>query len=114
MATSTASLKLRQARQTAGLGLREAARLAGTSHATFKAYETGAKTPSVTTFLRLVEACSFSVDLELKPRIRSANGLERGNELLQVLELAEQFPSKYEQSRPELSYPVLSRLKGRQ
>lgn len=106
MAKSAASLKLHQARQAAGLGLREAARLAGTSHATFKAYETGTKTPSVTTFLRLVEACSFSVDLELKPRIRSANGLNRGEELLQALELAEQFPSKYERSRPELTYPV--------
>lgn len=102
-------LKLLQARQTAGLGLREAARLAGTSHATFKAYETGAKTPSVTTFLRLLEACNFSVDLELKPRIRSANGLTRGEELLQVLELAEQFPSRYQHSRPALSYPVFGR-----
>ena len=106
---SAAGLKLLQARQAAGLGLREAARLAGTSHATFKAYETGTKTPSITTFLRLVEACNFSVDLELKPRIRSANGLSRGAELTAVLELAEQFPSKYEHSRPELTYPVFGR-----
>jgi len=109
MTKSAASLKLYQARQAAGLGLREAARLAGTSHATFKAYETGVKTPSVTTFLRLVEACSFSVDLELKPRIRAATGLRRGEELIQVLELAEQFPSKYQQDRPKLSYPAFGR-----
>ena len=94
--------KLLQARQAAGLGLREAARRAGTSHATFKAYESGAKTPSVATFLRLVEACNFSVDMELKPRIRSANGLARGEELAQVLELAEQFPSRYQHNRQAL------------
>lgn len=109
MSNSAASLKLLQARQSAGLGLREAARLAGTSHATLKAYETGAKTPSVTTFLRLVEACNFSLDLELKPRIRSANGLSRGEELVQVLELAEQFPSKYQRLHPALDYPIFGR-----
>lgn len=106
MPSSSVGARLLQIRQAAGLGLREAARRAGTSHATFKAYETGAKTPSVTTFLRLVEACNYSVDLEFKPRIRSANGLARGKELAQVLELAEQFPSRYQRSRPALSYPA--------
>ena len=75
------------------LGLREAARLAGTSHATFRAYETGSKIPSVDTFLRLVESCNYSLELTLLPRIRQSNGLSRGDELIEVLNLTDQFPS---------------------
>ena len=85
---------LRQARLTAGLGLRDVARRAGTSHATLSAYEHGKKTPSVATFLRILEACSYSVDIALRPRIRERHGMSRGEELIQVLELAEQFPAK--------------------
>ena len=82
-----------QARTKAGLGLREVARRAGTSHATLSAYETNKKVPSVTTFLRILTACSYSVDIALEPRIRERHGMSRGEELAQVLELAEQFPS---------------------
>ena len=84
---------LRQARLEAKLSLREVARRAATSHATLSAYEHNKKTPSVATFLRILEMCSYSVDIELRPRIRERHGLDRGEELAQVLELAEQFPS---------------------
>ncbi len=85
---------LKRARTAAGLSVRELARRAGTSHPTVLAYENGRKAPSVAVFLRLLEACGFAVELELEKRIREADGLERGEELRQVLELAEQFPSK--------------------
>lgn len=85
---------LTSARQAAGLSLRELARRAGTSHATLLAYEKGQKMPSVATFLRIVEAANFAVDFDLSPRIRMMDGLDRGEELEQALELAAQFPAR--------------------
>lgn len=83
---------LRRARLDAGLSLRELAARAGTSHPTIAAYEKGAKTPGAATFLRLLEACGYGADIVLSPRIRERDGLDRGEELEQVLRLAEQFP----------------------
>ena len=85
---------LRDARASAGLTLRELATRAGTSHATLSAYEQGRKVPSVTTFLRILEACDQAVDIRLHRRIRSADGLPRGEELASVLKLASQFPAR--------------------
>ena len=89
-----ASAVLADARRRAGLSLREAARRAGTSHPTLRAYEQGTKSPSVATFLRVLEACGFAVDFELSPRIRWHDGIARGDELEAVLRLAEAFPAK--------------------
>ena len=80
---------LRHARREAGLSLREVAARAGTSHATIIAYEKGAKVPGAATFLRLLEACGFAVDIRLERRVREHAGLARGDELEQVLRLAE-------------------------
>ncbi len=82
-----------RARQLSGLSLRELAARAGTSHATLSAYEQSRKIPSATTLLRILEACNLEVDLALTPRIRHADGIDRGDELAQVLILAEQFPT---------------------
>ena len=84
---------LQTARQHAGLTLRELARRAGTSHATLIAYESGRKSPTLRTFLRIVEACDLAVDVTFRPRIRSRRGMPRGEELEQVLRLAEAFPA---------------------
>lgn len=92
------SALLRDARQSAGLSLRELARRAGTSHSTILAYEHGTKVPTVTTFLRLLRACDYAVELRLERRIRQRDGLERGEELEEVLRLAEQFPVRIERS----------------
>lgn len=94
---------MRDARNRTGLGLRAVARRAGTSHATLSAYEKNQKVPSVITFLRILEACSYSVDITLRPRIRERNGMPRGEELAQALELAEQFPSK---PLKRLNFPI--------
>ena len=85
---------LENARKLAGLGLREAARLGGTSHATLLAYEHGDKAPGIDTLTRLLHSQGIELEVRLHKRIRSMNGLERGEELIQVLELAEQFPTK--------------------
>ena len=90
---STAAL-LARARAEAGLSLRELARRAGTSHATLSAYERGRKVPSVTTYIRILEACGNAVDVQLHPRIRERDGIPRGEELESVLNLAAQFPAK--------------------
>ncbi len=97
---------LREARLKAGLSLRDLARRAGTSHATLSAYEQARKTPSAVTFLRILEACGLAVDVETSPRIRARRGLERGEELAQVLELAEQFPARHQRA---MSYPRFGR-----
>ncbi|MCW8193459.1 helix-turn-helix transcriptional regulator [Proteobacteria bacterium 005FR1] len=86
---------LAAARARAGLSLRQLASRAGTSHATVLAYEKGSKVPSVATFLRLLDACDQAVDIELSPRIRRAEGLNRGEELEQALILAGQFPARH-------------------
>lgn len=83
------------ARQAAGLSLRELARRAGTSHPTLRAYEKGQKMPSVVTFLRVLEAANFAVDFELSPRIRQMDGIARGEELEEALNLAAQFPARH-------------------
>jgi transcriptional regulator with XRE-family HTH domain len=92
-AQSAAAL-LAQAKAEAGLSLRELAERAKTSHATLSAYEKGRKVPSVTTFLRILVACSNAVDIQLHPLIRERDGIPRGQELESVLNLAAQFPAK--------------------
>lgn len=94
------------ARQRAGLTLRELAARSGTSHSTLAAYGTGRVVPSVATMDRIVRAAGLSVDARLERRVREANGLDRGEELAQVLELAEQFPARHS---PTLRAPVFGR-----
>ena len=94
---------MRGARTRSGLGLRAVARRAGTSHATLSAYEKNQKVPSISTFLRILEACSYSIDITLRPRVRERHGMPRGEELAQVLELAEQFPAR---SSKTLDFPI--------
>ena len=85
---------LASARARAGLSLRELAARARTSHATLSAYEKGRKVPTVTTYIRILEACGNVVDIRLLPRIRERDGIPRGEELESVLKLAAQFPAK--------------------
>ncbi len=92
--TDTAARQLQTARLRAGLSLRELAARAGTSHATLLAYEQGRKAPSITTFLRILEAAGFGVEIRLEQRIREKDGIPRGEELASVLKLAEQFPTR--------------------
>jgi len=99
------ALTLRDARRAAGLSLRELALRAGTSHSTLLAYEQGRKAPSVATLLRILDACGFAADIRLSRRVRARDGLDRGRELEQVLELAAQFPARH---RRTMAYPRFS------
>ncbi len=85
---------LRSARLRARLSLRAAAEKAGTSHPTVAAYESGRKSPTVTTLLRILDAYGFSADIVVSPRVRERDGILRGKELEDVLALAEAFPAR--------------------
>ncbi len=103
----SATETLRRARKASGLSLRRAAELAGTSHATLAAYENGRKTPGLNTYLRILSAYGYAADIELSPRIREVDGFARGDELEEVLALAEQFPARHSK---KLSYPRFGAL----
>jgi transcriptional regulator with XRE-family HTH domain len=90
-----AATVLRRARRRSRLTLRELAGRAGTSHATLSAYEAGRKVPTVATLDRIVRAAGGGA-------ARAA----RGQELIDVLELASMFPARHE---PELSFPRFGR-----
>jgi transcriptional regulator with XRE-family HTH domain len=99
----TAGGAIRTARRRAGLTLRELGERAGTSHSTLSAYESGAKVPTVETLIRIVRAAGFGLDLELAPRAGGPDLGARGRELVDVLELAAQFPARHD---PELRFPT--------
>ena len=54
---------LRLAREKAGLSVSMMARRAQTSRAAIHAYETGAREPNVTTALRLLQACGYTMGI---------------------------------------------------
>ncbi|MFT4631160.1 MAG: transcriptional regulator with XRE-family HTH domain [Candidatus Pseudothioglobus sp.] len=91
---------LKYARGKSGLSSRKLAARVGSSHSTILAYEGGKKTPSVTTFMRLLHACGFSVDFQLAPRMRGDDENPRGRELEDVLNLAAQFPARHDPKAP--------------
>lgn len=100
-----ASEILRGARRAAGISQRRLAELAATSPAAVAAYETGAKSPTVATLSRLLAA--MGVDLVTVPLDRSVIDRDRrGEELVEVLDLADAFPAKH---RRELRYPPFGR-----
>lgn len=104
--TIDAAALIRAARRDAVLTLRELARRAGTSHSTISAYEAGTKTPTVATLDRILSAAGFAADLTLRPRVRTADDIDRGDELIAVLELASHFPAS---PSATLDAPVFSR-----
>ncbi len=83
---------VRDARLRAGLSLRALAARAGTSHTTLATYEAGRKTPGFETLRRILSACGFDVEVRLSRRVRERDGLPRGEELEEVLRLADTFP----------------------
>ena len=92
---------LRSARRRSGLSLRQLGELGHTSHSALAAYESGRKVPTVATLDRIVRAAGFSLEASLLGR-PSESVRDRGDELLEVLELAAQFPARHS---PHLKYP---------
>lgn len=75
--------------------LRELGERAGTSHSTLAAYESGTKSPNVSTLDRILRAAGFASDVELHRRQHGSPELPRGEELAAVLELAAAFPARH-------------------
>ena len=98
---------IRTARSRAGLTLRELGERAQTSHSTLSAYESGRTTPNVDTLDRVLRAAGFALDVELQPRIGTGRDerVARGQELIEVLALAEMFPARHDRA---LSFPRFS------
>ena len=107
MAMTPAST-LRAARDGAGLTQVELARRGGTSQATISAYESGAKTPSLATFERLLAATGTRLRAEggHEP-VALPSAIEQrriARELSDVLALAAALPTSHAR---ELTYPRL-------
>jgi transcriptional regulator with XRE-family HTH domain len=71
------------------------ARRAGTSHSAVAAYESGAKSPTAATLDRLVSACGFELVARLERTAPFDDRAARGRELVEVLDLADEFPSDH-------------------
>jgi transcriptional regulator with XRE-family HTH domain len=96
---------LQGVRARSGLSLRALASRAGTSHATLSAYEHGRVDPTVATATRIARAAGFDLTIDLVPRVDDEHS-PRGEELIQVLELAAHFPARHSR---ELRYPPFGR-----
>ncbi len=86
---------IRTARTRSRLSLRALAARAGTSHPTLSAYENGRVDPTAAVLTRIVEAAGCSLETTLLRSPVDLEGLSRGQELVSVLELAEQFPARH-------------------
>ena len=87
-------LELRRARIRANLSLRELARRSGTSHPTLVAYESGRVDPGTKVADRILRAAGFEPRLELVRPAMTANGRATGDELADILSLAEHLPHR--------------------
>jgi transcriptional regulator with XRE-family HTH domain len=94
---------LRTARGRSGLTLRALAARAGTSHSALAAYEAGRTIPTVATCDRILRAAGYELGQELRPVVGGIDRTARGRELIEVLELAAQFPARHE---PTLGFPM--------
>jgi transcriptional regulator with XRE-family HTH domain len=95
---------LRRARLRARLSLRAVAARANTSHATLAAYEAGRTIPRVDTLDRILRAAGYASDITTsgRPDATDADRNAKGRELLQVLDLAAQFPTRHD---PVITFP---------
>src|SRR5271168_1856770 len=98
-----AGLTIRTARSQSKLSLRALAARAGTSHATLSAYENGRVDPTTTVLSRIIGATGYSLESTLLALPADVGRMSRGEELIAVLVLAEQFPARH---ASELEFPL--------
>ena len=97
---------IRSARRGTRLSLRGLAARAATSHSTLAAYEAQRVVPSSATLDRIVRSAGCDLVVELRPGVGGAEPAERGRELVEVLDLAAQFPARHDE---HLTAPVFGR-----
>jgi transcriptional regulator with XRE-family HTH domain len=99
---------LRTVRRRNGWSLRDYSTRAGTSYSTLSDYERGVKVPSLPTLTRLLEAGGYALDVGIvssaPPTRDDRDTRPRGEQLVEVLDLADQFPSRHSK---RLRFPVL-------
>jgi transcriptional regulator with XRE-family HTH domain len=98
-----AGLMIRTARRRSKLSLRALAARAETSHATLSAYENGRVDPTTAVLSRVIAAAGCSLETTLLRSPSDIDVMPRGQELIAVLELAEQFPARH---APDLAFPL--------
>jgi transcriptional regulator with XRE-family HTH domain len=98
-----AGLLIRTVRERSRLSLRALAARAGTSHATLSAYENGRVDPTTAVLSRIIAAAGCSIEATILGGPPGPGELPRGEELVAVLELAEQYPARH---APTLEFPV--------
>jgi len=74
------------------------------------AYEADRKVPSVDTLDRIVRAAGFELEVDLTPGVGGRDRAARGQELVDVLELAAQFPARHDDM---LAFPLFGRCTNR-
>ena len=99
---------LRKARKKAGLTLVELAERAGTSASTLNRYELGKVDPSGAVVGRVLAAAGFQAEVTLRPLLTGPRGTSRSEEVVAALELAEQFPVRFER---RLNAPIFGATK---
>lgn len=96
-----ASRLIRDARRQAGISQAELARRAGVSRSVVNAYERGTRQPSVAALERLVAAAGLR--LALAPS--RPDPVSAGEQLLDVLELADRLPNR---RQSDLTFPPIA------
>ena len=91
-----ASTTLRWCRHRSGYTLRALADRAGTSHATLSAYESGRKSPNAATLERILLAAGYELEVHAARTPATPGDPDRGQELEEVLALAELFPARHD------------------
>ena len=104
MSNQAASALIREARRRAGLRQAELARRAGLPRSVLNAYERGHRQPSAAALARVIDAAGLR--LRLGPAITRLDDGRSARILGQVLDLAEQLPTK---RRGRLRYPPFTK-----
>jgi transcriptional regulator with XRE-family HTH domain len=99
---------IRGARRAAGITQLELAARAGTAQPAVAAYESGAKTPNLTTLERLVGACEHDIEVLAHPRVR--RGAASLAELSQTIE--EDLEHGHEQDALRLLFGFADDFRG--
>lgn len=85
---------VKRIRHLSGLSKREMARRAETSPAALVEYESGRRSPSLTSLYRLAEACDLEIQITFRPKQSSRDREVAGERLVQVLDLADALPKR--------------------
>ena len=85
---------VKRLRQISGLSKREIARRAQTTPAALVEYESGRRSPSLSSLYRIADACGLEVQITFRRKNPALNPEVCGERLAQVLALADALPKR--------------------